>query len=277
MATLFQRRGVSTREGKNRDMAAANLEYDSGGLIEYDNEPVEMGFRGVAGPTPGVDGSAPTDISQYGGTLICLEGTDGVGRSTHIAMLREFLENRGYAVTLSELTRGGLAKSGLRRAKEGHTMGPLTMDLFYATDLADRLAEHILPSLRAGFVVLTDRFLHSAMARSIVRGSDAEWIVDVYRFAPQPHATFYLDATIEDLVPRVLGNGSLDYWESGLDFQEEREAYTSFVRYQTRLLEVYGRMADELGWTRINASRSEAETFKSLREGVEAVLASRKR
>ena len=251
---------------------AANLEYDSGGLIEYDSEPVEVGYRGAAGPKTTVDGRAPTDISEVGGTLICLEGTDGVGRSTHIALLREYLENRGYAVTLSELTRGGLAKDGLRRAKEGHTMGPLTMDLFYATDLADRLEEHILPSLRAGFVVLTDRFLHSAMARSIVRGSDAEWIVDVYRFAPAPHATFYLDASIDDLVSRVLSRGKLDYWESGLDFQEERDAYASFVRYQERLLEVYGRMADELGWTRVDASRSEAETFAALRSGVEAVL-----
>lgn len=222
------------------------------------------------------DGAAPVDISSLPGRLIALEGTDCAGRSTQVALLREWLECHGFGVAHTALKRGRLAADGLRKAKEGHTLSPLTMDLFYATDLADRLDSYILPALRAGFVVLTDRYFYSTMARSIVRGVDPEWIRDVYRFSPRPHAVFYLKASVENLIPRTLARQGLDYWESGMDFQEEADIYTSFVRYQRRLIEVYDRLAEEYELTPVDADASVRDVFCALKKGMLGVISTMK-
>jgi dTMP kinase len=217
-------------------------------------------------------GDGPVDISSYPGRLISIEGTDGVGRSTHVALIREWLEKRGYAVAHSGLTRSVLAGDGLRQAKLGHTLGRLTLDLYYATDFADRLERDILPALRAGFVVLTDRYVYSTMARSIVRGTPMEWIERVYRFAPKPHAVFYLKVDVDQLTPRVLARGNFDFWESGLDFLEEQDLYAGFVRYQRMLLEEFDELTERFGFTQINANRPIREVFDDLRRGIEGVL-----
>lgn len=235
--------------------------------------PSEPGFRPpYYEPASVVAGEAQVDISAYPGRLISLEGTDGVGRSTHIALLREWLETRGFGVTATGLKRSQLAGEGLRRAKEGHTLGQLAMDLFYATDFADRLERNILPALRAGFVVLTDRYIYSTMARSMVRGSDPSWIEDVYRFAPKPHAVFYLKVDVESLTPRVLSSGGFDYWESGMDFQEETDRYRSFVRYQTRLLKAFDTLSEAHGFRVLDARRPVDAVFAELREAVSGVV-----
>ncbi|MFI4871676.1 MAG: dTMP kinase [Phycisphaerales bacterium JB061] len=227
----------------------------------------EPGYRGLtySGGYP-LSGADPVDTSEHPGALICIEGTDHAGRSTHIALLREWLENDGYGVVHTAFSSAGLAGAGLQKAKAGHTLGPLTMDLFYATDFADRVENEIIPALRAGFVVLTDRYYFASIARSVVRGSDQEWVEDIYRFAPKPDAVFYLDITVENLIPRVLSSGGFDYWESGMDFQEERDIYTSFVRYQDRLLKVFGDMVDSFGLTRIDANRGIRAVFADLKE-----------
>ena len=110
------------------------------------------------------------------GTLIVVEGADGVGRSTHIRLLKQWFENTGHAVLDTGITRSALAGKGLEAATEGNTLGRITMSLFYATDFADRLEKEIMPALRAGFVVLTDRYIYSLMARAIVRGAEPRWI-----------------------------------------------------------------------------------------------------
>ncbi|MEM9166581.1 MAG: thymidylate kinase [Planctomycetota bacterium] len=233
----------------------------------------EVGFRGR--PPSGayeLAGLEPVDISQTPGTLICLEGTDGVGRSSHAALLREWLENEGYGVVYTELTVSPLVSEGLKRAKEGHTLGPLTMDLFYATDMADRLETQVLPALRAGFVVLTDRYVYSSMARSIVRGSDPAWIEDAFRFAPKPDAVIYMDISMESLIPRALASDGFDYWESGRDFQEERDIYRSFEHYQRRLLATYDKLADRFGFQRVDANGTLGEVFPEIKRRVAEVL-----
>jgi dTMP kinase len=232
--------------------------------------------RGPAANGFVIDGQRPVDISSYPGRLIVLEGTDGTGRSTHVALLREWLESQGFGVAHTALKRSRLAAEGLQKAKEGHTLGRLTMDLFYATDFADRLENFILPSLRAGFVVLTDRYIYSAMARSIVRQVDRDWVREIYRFAPRPHAVFYLKVDLEHLTPRVLATKRLDYWESGMDFQEETDIYRSFVRYQRRLLEVFDDLAAQHGMETVDANRSIREVFTDLKEGVLRVVSSMK-
>lgn len=223
-----------------------------------------------------IDGAKPVDISSLPGRLIVLESTDGAGRSTHTALLREWLESRGFGVAHTALKRSRLAAEGLRKAKQGHTLGRQTMDLLYATDFADRLENFILPSLRAGFVVLTDRYIYSTFARAIVRGADPDWIRDVYRFAPTPHAVFYLKVDVEHLTPRVLSSGGFDYWESGMDFQEESEIYPSFLRYQGRLLEVFNGLVEQYDMTVVDANRSIRDVFISLREGVREVVSTMK-
>jgi dTMP kinase len=157
----------------------------------------ELKFYGT--PLPGVE------TEGYAGKLIVIEGTDGVGRSTHTAMLRAWLEARGHAVIDTGMTRSVLAGRGLKEAKTGTTLGRLTTQLFYATDLADRLENEMLPALRAGFVVLTDRYIYSAIARASVRGVDARWIRSVYGFALVPDLILYLRVPrAEELVSRVL-------------------------------------------------------------------------
>jgi dTMP kinase len=231
----------------------------------------ESGFHRSNSSEAVLNGSGPTDISKYPGRLIVLEGTDGAGRSTHIALLRELLEARGFAVALTALKRSRLAGDGLQRAKEGHTLGRFSMDLFYATDFADRLENYVIPALRAGFVVLTDRYIYSAMARSIVRGLDPAWIRDVYRFAPKPHAIFYLKVDLEHLTPRVLSSRGFDYWESGMDFQEETDIYQSFLRYQRRMLEVFDTLAGEYDMQVVDANGTGMGVFNTLKAGVMSV------
>ncbi len=243
------------------------VEIDVGDSVRETDRWHPVGPNGHA-----IDGARPVDISGLPGRLIVLESTDGAGRSTHIALLREWLESQGFGVAHTAQKRSRLAGEGLAKAKEGHTLGRPAMDLFYATDFADRLENFILPALRAGFVVLTDRYIYSTMARSIVRHADPEWIREIYRFAPVPHAVFYLKVDLEHLTPRVLASGRFDYWESGMDFQEETDIYTSFVRYQRRLLEVFDELVRQHGMTAVDANRSIREVFTSLKEGVSQVV-----
>ena len=229
----------------------------------------EAGFRpGKGQNSDGLDGRTAPDISGEPGRLIVVEGTDGAGRSTQMALLREWLETRGFGVQHSALTRSQLAGEGLRRAKQGHTLGRLTMDLLYATDLADRLENEILPALRAGFVVLIDRYVYSTIARSIVRGVDPGWIKDLYRFAPKPHAVMYLKIDVANLTPRVLSTGGFDHWESGMDFLGKADVYTSFVEYQSRLLRVFEGLSSEFSFNVIDANRDVQRIFSDLTKGV---------
>ncbi len=191
------------------------------------------------------------------GKLVVVEGTDGVGRSTHIGLLRDWLESRGHAVLDTGMTRSALAGKGLKAAKEGHPLGGVTMSLFYATDFADRLENEMIPALRAGFVVLTDRYTFSLMARATVRGADPQWVKRVYEFALKPDIIIYLRATVDELVTRVMQtSGCFNYWESGMDLRLGEDLYDSFVAYQTKLLTVFDRMTDEYGFHVVDSSAS---------------------
>jgi dTMP kinase len=236
----------------------------------------EPGYRNGAANGFRLVGDDFTDISRYPGRLIVLEGTDGVGRSTHSALLREWLETQGFGVLHTGLTRSRLAGDGLRKAKQGTTSGQRTLDLFYATDFADRLENEMLPALRAGFVVLTDRYFYSIMARSIVRGTDRGWLSDLYRFAPVPHGVLYLKIDLPSLIPRVVARGAFDYWECGMDYQEETDLFRSFSRYQTRLLAVFDDLASLYGFRVIDANRGVNEVFTDLKEGVTQLVAGMK-
>ena len=188
------------------------------------------------------------------GRLIVIEGPDGVGRSTQLNLIRPWLESNGYAVVDTEMTRSELAGAGLKQAKEGHTLGPITLNLFYATDFVDRFESQMIPALRAGFIVLTDRYIYSLMARALVRGADPQWIRSIYGLALKPDAIFYLKITLDDLIPRVLQSGGFDYWESGMDMRLGADLFESFVNYQAYLLDQFALMTDEYGFQVLDAS-----------------------
>ncbi len=213
------------------------------------------------------------DDEDLAGKLIAVEGPDAVGRSTQVALLREWLEAGGYAVSSSGLKRSDLAGTGIAAAKRGHTLGELTMALFYAADLADRLEREIIPALRAGFVVLTDRYMYSLIARWVVRGVDAQWIRSALGFALVPDAVFYLRCPVETLVPRALRSGGFDYWESGMDFSPDSDYYRSYLAYQSRMLEQFDSLAAEYDFHCIDATQSIEAVFAELRDAVGEVVA----
>ena len=206
------------------------------------------------------------------GKLVVVEGPDGVGRSTHIALLREWLESRGHAVLDTGMTRSALAGKGLKAAKEGHTLGGITMSLFYATDFADRLEHEIIPALRAGFVVLTDRYIYSLMARAIVRGADPQWMNGVYEFALKPDLIIYLHATVDQLVTRTVQSSGFNYWECGMDLRLGDDLYDSFMAYQGRLLKVFDRMSDEYGFRVVDTSPGIQNVSDQIKELLEPIL-----
>ena len=219
-------------------------------------------------PLPGVDSS---DLQ---GKLIVVEGPDAVGRTTQIQQLRFWLEQSGYAVVDTGMARSALTMKGIQDAKNGHTLGPLTMGLFYMTDFADRLENVVIPALRAGFVVLTDRYIYSLIARAVARGQDQRWLESVAGIALVPHATFYLRADVNDLVTRVVcGPGEFDFWESGMDVPYAKDRCDSFIKYQTRLIKILDGMAKEYNFKVINASKKPELIFRQLQRQITRILA----
>jgi dTMP kinase len=211
-------------------------------------------------------------LDDLTGWLIVIEGTDGVGRTTHIDALKEHLEREGYAVAETGLTRSDLASRGIRRAKQGNTLGSNAYNLYYATDFADRLEHQIIPALRAGFVMLTDRYIYSLIARAIVRRADPDWIRSVYSFALKPDAVFYLRIEVPDLVPRVLATGNFDYWESGMDIPMGNDLFESFIQYQSRVIAELDHLAETDNFQTIDATRPVEEVSSFLNERVTELL-----
>jgi len=223
-------------------------------------------FETYGGSIPGLS------LNDLTGWLIVIEGTDGVGRTTHVGRLRAHLEQLGYAVAETGLMRSGLASRGIRRAKQGNTLGTHAFNLFYATDFADRLEHQILPALRAGFVMLTDRYVYSLIARAIVRGANPDWIKQVYSFSLKPDAVFYLRIGVPDLVPRVLVNGGFDYWESGMDIPMGEDLYDSFIQYQERVIRQLDSLSGEYGFDTLDATAPVDELAAELCQRVTRLL-----
>jgi dTMP kinase len=208
------------------------------------------------------------------GKLIVLEGTDGVGRSTQTRMLKEWLEVQGYAVLDTGWTRSKLVGQAITDAKQGHSLHRLTYCLMYATDLADRMEYQILPALKSGFVVLADRYIFTAIARGIARGADKKWLHDLFGFAVAPDLVLYLQVGVNDLVPRVLEAGKMNYWEAGMDMNYGDDLYDSFIAYQGELIQQFNIMAEEHGFTTVDARQEPKEIQRQLRHAVGEYLES---
>src|SRR6516164_9859012 len=211
-------------------------------------------------------------INGYPGKLIQIEGTHGVGRSTQIQLLREWLEVKGYGVIETGWTRSPLMQPTIELAKASNTLNKLTFVLLYATDFADRLEKEIIPALKAGFVVLTDRYIFSALARAGVRGVDRQWLRNLYGFAIAPHLVFYLNVDVKTLIGRVLASRGMDFWESGMDLKSGDDIYDSFRTYQQKLLKEYASMSDEFNFRTLDARRPVDKIQDELRRQVAVFL-----
>lgn len=208
------------------------------------------------------------DTSNCNGTLITIEGTDGVGRTTQMSMLREWLELQGYGVIETGWTRSQLVGETIAQAKSLRMLNKYTYALLYAADFADRLEKEIIPALKSGFVVLSDRYVFTAWARDTVRGVDPAWARDLYGFAPQPDLIIYLKLDLQTLVRRAVTRGSIDWFESGMDMALGDDLYDSFKRYQSRLLKEYSRMDQEFDFHTVSARGKPERIQGKIREVV---------
>ncbi|HSB67954.1 MAG TPA: thymidylate kinase [Candidatus Methylomirabilis sp.] len=220
-------------------------------------------------------GMAPAgvDLDKLSGSLIVIEGPDSSGRSTQIALLAAWLEEQGYAVAQVGLRRSTLVGPELERSMQGNILSPRTLSLFYATDFYDQLENRIVPALRAGFVVLSDRYIYTLMARAIVRGAEPEWVASVYSMAIVPDAVFYFTISFSTLVQRTFqGHTELNYWESGMDCGLSRDWFQSYVRYQRRIRSEFFKMQKRYGFELVNANRSIAAVDRDLKGRIQLVL-----
>jgi dTMP kinase len=222
------------------------------------------------------DGLTYIDPSELKGKLIAIEGTDGVGRSTHIELLQEWLEIQGYGVITTGWTRSNLMSKTIEMAKAGNILDRWSLSLLYATDFADRLEHQIIPALRSGFVVLADRYIYTALARDFVRSADRKWIRDVFGFALIPDLVCYLRIDVETLALRVIETTGMNYWESGMDLRLGADLYDSFKKYQSLLIEEFDKMAGEFRFNVVDARKSPEEIQDELKAYILPVLQTHK-
>jgi len=229
--------------------------------------PKPLAKRFIGHTLPGVK---PVELT---GRLIVIEGADGSGRSTQIRRLVDWLEASGHATTQVGLKRSNLASEELESAKNGNILNRTTLSLFYATDFADQLENIIIPSLRAGFIVLADRYIYTLMARDMVRGLDEDWVKSLYSIAIKPDAVFYLKLPPEKLIQRnLMKNHTLDYWESGMDLGLSLDMFDSFVQYQQLMANKFDEFRKSWEYTTIDADQSMNGLNRELRRNVEGVL-----
>jgi dTMP kinase len=213
-----------------------------------------------------------TDVK---GRLIVIEGPDASGRSTHIGMITAKLEADGHAVLNTGLRRSELVSEGIMEAKKEHMLGRRTMSLFYAADFADQLENKIMPALRAGYIVLADRYIYTLMARDAVRGMSRRWSHQLFGFAIVPDLIFYLDVHPEELVHRVFQkNTFLDYYESGADLGLSDDMYESFMIYQRMIAKEFRSMQKRYNLTIVDGNRQIPEVSADLQKRVDRFLGS---
>jgi dTMP kinase len=190
-----------------------------------------------------------------------------------MGLLKDSLEGKGHATVNVGLRRSTLVSEELNEAKAGNILGEITRSLFYATDFADQLENRIIPALKAGFIVLADRYIYTLMARDIVRGADRDWIRSLYEIALVPDLVIYLRVSPAQLVERNFRkNAILDYWEAGMDLGLSRDIFDSFIRYQRLIQKEFGLMHQEYGFQLVNGNRSIRAASREIIACVEDLL-----
>ena len=194
---------------------------------------------------------------KFPGRLVAVEGLDGSGKSTQIYLLKRWLEVQGLKVFFSEWNSSELVKAATSKGKKRELLTPTTFSLIHATDFADRYERQLVPLLRAGYVVLCDRYIFTAYARDVVRGCRPEWVRGIYNFAALPDLTFFFKADLEVSLQRILdGRPQLKYFEAGMDLELSEDSYESFRIFQGRILEQYLAMAPEFKFITLDANQA---------------------
>lgn len=189
------------------------------------------------------------------GKLFVVEGIDGSGKSTQLDLLRKWLIGEGYCVAFSEWNSSPVVRATTRRGKKKRLLSPTTFSLIHAADFADRMERQMLPALKAGAIVLADRYMYTAFARDVVRGVHPQWVRKVYSFAVHPTVAFYFRVPLEESLKRIMsGRPVLKYYEAGLDLGLSSDPYESFKLFQERIIREYEKMVDEFGLTAIDAT-----------------------
>lgn len=213
-------------------------------------------------------------LGDLSGKLIVVEGGDGSGRSSQISRLTEWLEASGHGTRQVGLKHSRLISEELERAQQGNILSHRTLSLFYATDFADQLENVMIPALKAGFIVLADRYIYTLMARDLVRGLELEWLQNLYGIALQPDAVFYLKVPPNELVQRSLAKyASLDYWESGMDMGLDRDIFQSFLEYQGRMQQRFEELGQHYEFTFVDGNRTVDEIASELKRRISVLLA----
>src|ERR1700674_5191238 len=229
-----------------------------------------------AGASRTVNGHRRTLLSSphpYPGRLIAVEGIDGSGKSTQLKLLERWLRARGYPVHFTEWNSSRLVRNSMRRGKRRNLLTPSTFSLLHAVDFADRFIYQILPPLRAGMIVLADRYVYTAFARDVARGVHPDWVRGVYRFAPRPDLTFFFRIPIDVSLERLLaGRAKLKYYEAGMDLGLSTDLVESFRLFQGRVLEIYDQLSEEFGLRVIDARHDIAGQQKIVRRMTGEVL-----
>ncbi len=205
--------------------------------------------------------------NAFPGKLIVVEGIDGSGKSTQIDLLYKWLQSRGKSVYFSEWNSSDIVKSTTKFAKKEKLFTPTTFSLLQATDFADRWENRILPMLKAGVIVLADRYAFTAFARDVARGVDPDWVRNLYSFAVMPDIVFYFQVPIDIAVERITSSrASIKYYEAGMDLGLSESRSTSFRLFQQRVIDQYDQMVDEYGLTVINGTESVQMQQKLVRQ-----------
>ena len=210
---------------------------------------------------------------RLAGRLFIVEGIDGSGKSTQLSLLQKWLESEGYVVYFSEWNSSPLVHDVTKRGKKKRMLTPMTFSLIHATDFADRTEHHIIPPLKAGAVVLADRYVYTAFARDVVRGVSPQWVRDLYAFAVKPTVAFYFRTPLDVSMKRILGGrDAIKYYEAGMDLGLSDDREQSFRLFQSQIIDEYEKMVDEFGLVAIDATRSIEEQQVDVRRIVAAAL-----
>jgi dTMP kinase len=211
------------------------------------------------------------------GSFIVIEGPDASGRSTQIDKITAKLESDGHAVINAGIRRSDLISKGIIEAKRNYLLGKRTMALYYAADFADQLEHKIIPALKAGFIVLSDRYIYTLIARSSVRGVNKNWLHSLFSFAIKPDLVFYLDVDSYNLIHRVFQkNYSLDYYESGLDLGISNDIFDSFVKYQYILKKEFEKMRSKYDLINIDGNNTIEVIYQQIQSKIDKFLVSDK-
>ena len=212
----------------------------------------------------------------YPGRFIIVEGIDGSGKSTQLQLLQRWLVSQGYTVFFTEWNSSKLVKETTKTGKKNRTLTPLTFSLIHATDFADRLFFNIIPPLKAGMIVLADRYIYTAFARDVVRGCDRVWVRKLYDFAIRPDLAFYFKVPVDVSLGRILsGRAKIKYYEAGMDLNLSQDPVESFSRFQAKILEEYDRVVEEHQLTVVDATAEIDEQQEIVRDTVTRMLKSR--